>query len=115
MSSASWRAGMVSLRPGRLASAWILVGDSRPWISAWEVGLGERKWQAREGHPMKVDFYMRFVLTVIAVCLIVIVVRDVRFVREAQAYGQGESVIVSNLETDVRMGETLYVYCKNCP
>ena len=35
-------------------------------------------------------------------------------VPSVQAYGSGEEVRITNLETDMRSGETLYVYCKNC-
>ena len=61
-----------------------------------------------------VDRYTKTVLTVIAVCLAVIVLRDVEFVKPAHAYGSGQDVKVTNYETDISAGETLYVHCKNC-
>ena len=58
--------------------------------------------------------YTQLLLTVIAACLVWIVARDVALVRPAQAYGTGQDVKVTNYETDVKSGETLYVYCTNC-
>jgi hypothetical protein len=63
---------------------------------------------------MQSDRYLRVVLTVIAVCLVWICLRDVVVVKPAYAYGSGQEVKVTNYETDVKGGETLYVYCKNC-
>ena len=63
---------------------------------------------------MKVDLYTKAVLTVIAAALVVIAARDVGFVRKANAFGTGQDVRVTNYETDISAGETLYVYCTNC-
>ena len=60
-----------------------------------------------------IDTYTKAVLTVIAVCLVVLCVRDIRFVGEVRA-ASTQDVQVTNYETDVRNGETLYVLCKNC-
>ncbi len=61
---------------------------------------------------MKTDAYTKVVLTLIAIGLFANV--GVSLVSEAHAYGRGTDVKVTNYETDVKMGETLYVYCKNC-
>jgi len=61
---------------------------------------------------MKIDLYAKICLTVIAFSLFTISIQQ--FVDSANAYGSGQDVKVTNLETDVRSGETLYVYCTNC-
>lgn len=58
------------------------------------------------------DRYTKFLLTVIAVCLTV--QTFAALTPSAYAFGRGEDVTVTNFETDVRGGETLYVYCTNC-
>ena len=60
---------------------------------------------------MKTDRYTKIVLTLIAVGLWVNV--GISLIADAHAYGSGENVKVTNLETDVRGGETLYVHVTN--
>ena len=61
---------------------------------------------------MKTDRYTKVILTLIALGLFLNVA--VNFVPIAHAYGSGENVKVTNFETDMKSGETLYVYCTNC-
>ena len=61
---------------------------------------------------MKTDFYTKFILTLIAIGLFLNVA--LRIIPNVHAYGSGAEVQVTNYETDIRSGETLYVYCKNC-
>ena len=59
-----------------------------------------------------VDSYTKFVLSIIAICLFMITIKIT--VPNANAFGVGQDVRVTNFETDMRPGETLYIYCKNC-
>jgi hypothetical protein len=61
---------------------------------------------------MKTDLYTKSVLTLIAVGLFLNVAADL--IPVAYAYGSGAEVKVTNYETDISAGETLYVYCTNC-
>lgn len=61
---------------------------------------------------MNADRYTKTVLTVIAIALCLNVA--VQLMPIAHAYGTGQDVTVTNYETDVSSGETLYVYCTNC-
>ena len=61
---------------------------------------------------MKTDIYTKCVLTLIAVGLFLNFAAD--FIPAAYAQGSGAGVKVTNYETDIRGGETLYVYCTNC-
>ena len=63
---------------------------------------------------MSIDRYTKTILTIIALSLAVLASERVGLVRGAAAYGSGEDVRVTNFETDVSYGETLYVYCTNC-
>lgn len=58
------------------------------------------------------DRYTKILLTIIAACLAIQTFG--LFVPEAQAFGSGQDVKITNLETDMSAGETLYVYCTNC-
>jgi len=62
---------------------------------------------------MRIDWYTKAVLTVIAVALVAIAAED--YVLPAQAQS---GVIVQggmlDYETDFRSGETLFVHCTNC-
>lgn len=58
------------------------------------------------------DRYTKILLTVIAVCLVAQTIAAVT--PSAYAFGSGQDVSITNLETDIRAGETLYVYCTNC-
>ena len=61
---------------------------------------------------MNIDTYTKVCLTVIAFSLFTISIQQ--FVNSANAYGSGQDVRVTNFETDMYQGQTLYVYCKNC-
>ncbi len=61
---------------------------------------------------MNTDLYTKTVLTLVAVGLFLNVA--VNLIPVAYAYGSGAEVKVTNYETDIKAGETLYVYCKNC-
>ena len=61
---------------------------------------------------MQIDVYTKFVLTLIAAGLFLNAATGL--ISEVDAYGSGEDVTVTNYETDVRDGETLWVYCTNC-
>ncbi len=61
---------------------------------------------------MNIDTYTKVCLTFIAFSLITISIQQ--FVNSANAYGSGQNVRVTNFETDIQNGETLYVYCTNC-
>ena len=61
---------------------------------------------------MKTDFYTKFILTLIATGLFLNVA--ISLIPNVHAYGRGTEVKVTNYETDVKSGETLYVYCTNC-
>lgn len=43
---------------------------------------------------MKVDLYTKVILTVIALCLIVIVIRDIEFIPEARAQSSSRDEVV---------------------
>lgn len=58
------------------------------------------------------DKYTKFMLTVIATCLLVITFKIT--IPGAQAFGSGQDVRVTNFETDIGSGETLFVHCVNC-
>jgi len=60
------------------------------------------------------DNYSKAVLTVIAACMVFQVAGDLLGPSAAQAYGSGTDVRVTNYETDISAGATLYVYCTNC-
>ena len=62
---------------------------------------------------MKVDLYTKAILTVIAVCLVVLVSQGFEFSDKAQANVSGQDVNVVNLATDITPGETLHVFCTN--
>lgn len=62
---------------------------------------------------MKTDFYTKFILTLIAVGLFLNVAAYLTTEVYA-SYGSGTDVKVTNYETDITNGETLYVYCTNC-
>jgi hypothetical protein len=59
------------------------------------------------------DWYMKIVFTVIAVALCVVAIQNVEFISKAEAYGSGTKVSVTNYETDLAQGATLYVHVKN--
>ena len=61
---------------------------------------------------MNTDFYTKVILTLIAVGLFLNFASN--FATEAYARGRGAEVQVTNYETDITVGETLYVYCTNC-
>ena len=61
---------------------------------------------------MKTVFYTNFILTLIAIGLFLNVA--ISLIQNVHAYGSGAEVRVTNYETDVKGGETLYVYCTNC-
>ena len=63
---------------------------------------------------MKIDFYTKATLTVIAVSLVVLVFRGMNFTGKAQADIGGQNVNVINLSTDITPGELLHVFCTNC-
>jgi hypothetical protein len=58
------------------------------------------------------DNYTKVVLTIIAGCLLAQTFG--LGVPTANAFGSGQDVRITNLETDMSMGETLWVYCTNC-
>ncbi len=58
--------------------------------------------------------YTNIILTVIAVLLALHLVMPLISPKNADAYGTGQQVMVTNYETDQAPGETLYVFCKNC-
>jgi len=62
---------------------------------------------------MKTDIYTKTILTLIAVALFLNVGAKLIPVANA-SYGRGTDVRVTNYETDITTGETLYVYCTNC-
>ncbi len=61
---------------------------------------------------MKNDSYTKFILTLIAIGLFLNAA--INLIPKVHAYGRGTEVQVTNYETDITAGETLYVYCKNC-
>lgn len=61
---------------------------------------------------MSTDRYTKVVLTLIAIGLFLNA--GLHLIPVAYAYGSGAEVSVTNYETDMKPGETLYVYCKNC-
>jgi hypothetical protein len=61
---------------------------------------------------MKSDFYTKFILTLIAVGLFLNVAAYLT--TEVYAYDSGTDVRITNYQTTLRSGETLYVYCTNC-
>ena len=61
---------------------------------------------------METDFYTKFVLTLIALGLFLNVATHA--IPLAYSRGSGMEVQVTNFETDMKPGETLYVYCTNC-
>ena len=66
----------------------------------------------RKEIDMKTDFYTKFILTLIAIGLFLNVA--ISLIPNVYAFGSGSEVQVTNYETDVRSGETLNVFCKNC-
>lgn len=64
---------------------------------------------------IKIDLYIKVVLTIIALSLCVIAIQNIELIKKAEAYGSGTDVRVTNYETDVKTGETLYVYVTNMP
>lgn len=65
---------------------------------------------------MYTDRYTKIILTLIAFGLLLNAALQLLPVAHAygMSYGNGTYVRVTNYETDMRKGETLYVYCKNC-
>ena len=61
---------------------------------------------------MNTDLYTKAILTLIAVGLFMNI--GINSISNASAYGRGDDVRVTNYETDIKAGETLYVYCTNC-
>ena len=64
---------------------------------------------------IKVDLYIKVVLTIIALSLCVIAIQNTELIKKAEAFGSGNDVIVTNFETDISAGETLYVHVTNWP
>ena len=60
-----------------------------------------------------VDSYTKFVLSIIALCLFMITIKLTVPNAYSLYFGKGEDVIVTNYETNYRVGETLRVHVTN--
>ncbi|MDE1892569.1 MAG: hypothetical protein KGI13_08765 [Betaproteobacteria bacterium] len=60
---------------------------------------------------MKSDIYTKFILTIIATCLVVIVIRDVPLIKTAQAYGDQSVRIESVSSYAFQYAGPLHVIC----
>ncbi len=61
-----------------------------------------------------IDSYTKFILSIIAICLFMITIKITIPDANANTFGSVQDVKITNLETDIRYGETLRVYCTNC-
>ncbi len=61
---------------------------------------------------MNTDRYTKIILTLIAVGLVLNAASN--FTSPAHAFGSGQDVKVTNLETDIRRGEMLLELCPDC-